>query len=298
MEKKTLTETPLRECLVPISNPAPPSDGADVGVPAPTASDHVLLLPFAGCPHRCLFCAQDKQRTASFFPDLLIPGSPCHLFVRFVDSIVDPPHPGRDLSVQVRLHGGTFYGLPGTAQTSMATGGRPYSNTGRIRCSTRPDAVAPQRLEILKRMGLDTVELGVQSFHTKALRLSERGYAGETGREGCCRVQESGLNWHPASARHAGFHTARISRRRAGLSRLFPRLPSILSVSRGGGNASRGTVEGRRVSPLGYGDDDRHAGSRACRRMGTPDSGHSPEPCPSLSWTTPYWSGRAIPALG
>lgn len=199
MEKKTLTETPLRECLVPIGNPAPPSDGAD-GRSGPKQRPIIVpfFLPFAGCPHRCLFCAQDKQTgTAHASDSLPYPEALANLLSDLERQHAESAITGRpSRPVELAFYGGTFTALPERLQTEcmrLAAQAKAKGILCRIRCSTRPDAVAPQRLEILKRMGLDTVELGVQSFHTKALRLSERGYAGETGREGCRRVQESGL---------------------------------------------------------------------------------------------------------
>lgn len=199
MEKKTLTETPLRECLVPIGNPPAPSAGAD-GRPGPQSRPAIVpfFLPFAGCPHRCLFCAQDKQTgTAHDSGSLPYPEALANLLSdleRLHAASATAQRPFRP--VELAFYGGTFTALPERLQTDcmrLAAQAKAKGILCRIRCSTRPDAVAPQRLADLKRMGLDTVELGVQSFHSEALRLSERGYTGETAREGCRRVRESGL---------------------------------------------------------------------------------------------------------
>lgn len=56
-----------------------------------------------------------------------------------------------------------------------------------------PDALCPDRLEALRHAGLDLVELGIQSFHTEALAAVQRGYSGDTAREGCRLIKESGL---------------------------------------------------------------------------------------------------------
>lgn len=63
----------------------------------------------------------------------------------------------------------------------------------RVRCSTRPDALRPDRLQALRHAGLDLVELGIQSFHTEALLDVQRGYNGDRAREGCRLIKESGL---------------------------------------------------------------------------------------------------------
>ena len=63
----------------------------------------------------------------------------------------------------------------------------------RVRCSTRPDAVTPERLGRLKSLGLDMVELGVQSFDKTVLARIERGYTGETAKAACAAVKQAGL---------------------------------------------------------------------------------------------------------
>lgn len=80
-----------------------------------------VFLPFAGCPHRCLFCDQKAQTG--------IPAAPLE-----------------------ELHK--------TLEQGLVT---------RVRCFTRPDALEPKRLAGLKDLGLDLVELSIQSFDDQAL---------------------------------------------------------------------------------------------------------------------------------
>ena len=196
MEKKTPTETPLREDFIPIGNPAASSAGAEGGNGRQRRPAIVpFFLPFAGCPHRCLFCAQDKQTglsTASVsYPQALAELLSDLDRSRNAASAERPYRP-----VELAFYGGTFTALPESLRTEclrLAARARSEGLLCRLRCSTRPDAVSPHGLAALKRAGMDMVELGVQSFDTEALRLSERGYTGDTAREGCRRVQESGL---------------------------------------------------------------------------------------------------------
>ena len=48
-----------------------------------------------------------------------------------------------------------------------------------IRISTRPDYITVEGLALLKRYGVETVELGVQSMSDEVLRLSGRGHTAE-----------------------------------------------------------------------------------------------------------------------
>jgi hypothetical protein len=63
-----------------------------------------------------------------------------------------------------------------------------------VRCSTRPDAADPIRLARLARLGLDMVELGVQSFDDTVLAASGRGYTGEAALRACSAVREAGMD--------------------------------------------------------------------------------------------------------
>lgn len=150
-----------------------------------------VFLPFAGCPHRCAFC--DQQATSGTRP------RPLENIFQEVEARLsgfDPSGP-----VELAFYGGTFTALPepwpqrflelaARFRTDSAGKGGPVV---RVRCSTRPDAVAPALLAELKALGLDAVELGVQSFHDPALEASGRGYGGQAAVAGCCNVRLAGM---------------------------------------------------------------------------------------------------------
>jgi histone acetyltransferase (RNA polymerase elongator complex component) len=155
--------------------------------PAPTRIWPVFL-PFAGCPHRCLFCAQDRQtgRTGAALAPVLAG------LERDLDAALDA---GRG-PYELAFYGGTFTALPAPwpeAFLSLAARFRERGLVTRVRCSTRPDRTDPSILERCRALGLDLVELGIQSFDDAALAASGRGYGGEAARLGCERVLESGL---------------------------------------------------------------------------------------------------------
>lgn len=147
-----------------------------------------VFLPFAGCPHRCLFCDQKAQTGVAPAP------------LEEVHAALE-----RDLALALErgdaglglgFFGGTFTALPGDWPErflDLAARFRAAGLVGHVRCSTRPDALAAGRLAGLKARGLDLVELGVQSFDPAALAASGRGYGGETARAGCAAVRAAGL---------------------------------------------------------------------------------------------------------
>jgi histone acetyltransferase (RNA polymerase elongator complex component) len=157
--------------------------------PAPsTVRVWPVFLPFAGCPHRCLFCAQDKQtgRTATDLDAIL------HALESDLRDALDK---GRG-PYELAFYGGTFTALPAPYPETFLSLAARFREAGlvtRVRCSTRPDCVAPDTLSRLRALGLDLVELGIQSFDDLALEASGRGYSGETAKKGCALVKASGL---------------------------------------------------------------------------------------------------------
>ena len=81
--------------------------------------------------------------------------------------------------IEMAFYGGSFTGLSLEEQATYLTIAKEYKSSGRIQkihLSTRPDYIDPSILDHLKKFGVDTVELGVQSFDEEVLRLSGRGH--------------------------------------------------------------------------------------------------------------------------
>ena len=163
--------------------------------PRPHAAHPVLpvFLPFAGCPARCIFCAQDKQTGMKGFTT----GSEGITRVLHTLSATLEERTIRQAEpVEVAFFGGTFSAQPVKIQKACFACLRPWRARGSVaavRCSTRPDAVHTGQLMCLKDLGLGTVELGIQSFSGRALDKARRGYAGEQAVHACALVREAGL---------------------------------------------------------------------------------------------------------
>lgn len=146
------------------------------------------FLPYHGCPGRCIYCAQHLQTGA---------GRPTLSEVY--------QNLARDLEVQalrkqgnlgIAFFGGTFTALSESWQSKFLELARDYREKGvvtHIRCSTRPDRISADRLAWLKSMGLNMVELGVQSFDPDVLHRSQRGYSDQTALAACAKVRHCGL---------------------------------------------------------------------------------------------------------
>lgn len=150
-----------------------------------------VVVPFfishLGCPHRCIFCDQEKisgSRTA-------LPPTQA-----IQDKIEEfrAGAPGRQL--EVAFYGGSFTALPEEDQLKLLGAVQPFLAAGTVtslRISTRPDAVDHAAASFLKRMGVGTVELGVQSMNDEVLRLAGRGHSARDSEEALATLQEFGF---------------------------------------------------------------------------------------------------------
>jgi len=147
-----------------------------------------VFLPFRGCGQRCIYCAQDLQ-TGHAETDL-------QTIHRDLRRSLEQSLAGRKTPPELGFYGGTFTRLPHAWQRSFLHLAREYKQRGllaRIRCSTRPDAVRPEQIRQLKGLGLDMVELGVQSLSHSVLQASRRGYSPEEVWRAGRIVRDNGL---------------------------------------------------------------------------------------------------------
>ncbi|CAK7015790.1 radical SAM protein [uncultured Phascolarctobacterium sp.] len=128
-----------------------------------------IFIPHAGCPHQCVFCNQKTisgQQVASA-------DAVRQQIARYLQWVRP------DTANEAAFYGGSFTGLPADLQTELF---QPVDKLladgviGSVRLSTRPDYIDAERLALLKRHGVKTVELGVQSLDDKVLAAAERGH--------------------------------------------------------------------------------------------------------------------------
>jgi histone acetyltransferase (RNA polymerase elongator complex component) len=159
--------------------------------PEPPGGSHSVwpvFIPFGGCSGRCIYCAQELQ-TGTRPNDLT---TTLHDLRRELEGSLarktTPP--------EIGFYGGTFTRLPFVWQRRFLALAAKYKHQGlltRIRCSTRPDAVDPEQIRILRQLGLDMIELGIQSLDDRVLQASRRGYSPETARRACRAIRREGL---------------------------------------------------------------------------------------------------------
>lgn len=147
-----------------------------------------VFLPFAGCPARCLYCAQNLQTAEG--------GRPLQALLQEAMTMLETRRLRGLEPAEVAFYGGTFTAQREEALTACLEAVHVWRREGLVqsfRCSTRPDALKDSVLARMKEAGCTCVELGIQSFDSSVLRASLRGYDGSVAREGIARVQASGF---------------------------------------------------------------------------------------------------------
>lgn len=146
-----------------------------------------IFIPHLGCPNQCVFC---NQRTISGVSSFDI-GS----VKQELDNALSTVDPSQD--VEIAFFGGSFTGIDRELMISLLDLAHGYILKGRvsaIRCSTRPDYISYEILDILKKYGVKTVELGLQSTSDRVLEISKRGHTRTDEVNACRMITESGID--------------------------------------------------------------------------------------------------------
>lgn len=154
-----------------------------------------VFLPFAGCPFKCLYCAQDTQTGVGNRSVLKALKELKHCITTILENTISP------YTLEIAFYGGTFTALSDndfnaclntfqiTKQQLLEAGFTVYG-----RCSTRPDCLKNnERLLRIKETGIDLIELGIQSFDDDVLFGLGRGYTGECAKKACAHINKLGF---------------------------------------------------------------------------------------------------------
>lgn len=132
-----------------------------------------IFIPHIGCPYRCVFCNQWRITGRRGVPD---GNAVARTIKEYVTSAAEERH------WEVAFYGGSFTAIPMVLQEELLAPAYEALQQGRIqaiRCSTRPDCIDKEILSRLKRYGLSTVELGVQSMDDAVLARAKRGHTAQ-----------------------------------------------------------------------------------------------------------------------
>jgi len=132
-----------------------------------------IFIPELACPHQCVFCDQEKISGTHSIPQ---PKDVNHIVERHLATMPE------SRIINIAFFGGSFTGLPVELQRQYLKEAFRFIKSGRIsgiRLSTRPDYINEEVLDLLKKYGVTTIELGVQSTNREVLNRSGRGHTFE-----------------------------------------------------------------------------------------------------------------------
>lgn len=146
-----------------------------------------VFIPHLGCPNQCVFCNQRRISGVKEFS---------------LDEVMEIIETGLstvgdDDEVEIAFFGGSFTGIDRDLMVELLEIAHSYIERGAvrsIRCSTRPDYINGEILDLLKKYGVKTIELGLQSSSDKVLEITKRGHYFEAEEKACRLIVEQGFD--------------------------------------------------------------------------------------------------------
>ena len=148
-----------------------------------------IFVPHLGCPNDCTFCnqksisGQTKQVTAEDVKQTI---------EEYLKSFKD-----ESLHKEVAFFGGSFTGIDEAKQEELLKAAYEFVENKQIqsiRISTRPDYIDKEKLKLLKKYGVKTIELGVQSTNDYILKKCKRGHTFEDVKKASKLIRWYGFN--------------------------------------------------------------------------------------------------------
>lgn len=147
-----------------------------------------FFVPHVGCPRQCSFCDQHAITGGAQVP---LPREVEEVCRRAAGQLGD-----RVRETRIAFFGGSFTAIPRKLMVSLLEPAfkavKEFCFAG-IRCSTRPDAVDGEILDLLEQYGVDAVELGAQSMDDEVLRKNRRGHTAAQTAEAAGWIKARGM---------------------------------------------------------------------------------------------------------
>lgn len=145
-----------------------------------------IFIPHLGCNNQCVFCNQRSISGVARF-------DPSKVKDIIEDALLTV---GSDREVEIAFFGGSFTGIDRDLMIYLLELAYSYVQGGRvksIRCSTRPDYINNEILDILEKYGVRVIELGLQSADDSVLTATRRGHSFEDERAACELIVSRGF---------------------------------------------------------------------------------------------------------
>ena len=135
-----------------------------------------IFVPHLGCPNDCIFC---NQKSISGQKKEMTKEKAKEIIDNYLKSIEKERE---NIQIEIAFFGGSFTAIKEEKQEELLKVAYEYvksKDVDSIRISTRPDAINKEILKRLKKYGVKTIELGVQSANNYILNRINRGHTFE-----------------------------------------------------------------------------------------------------------------------
>ena len=132
-----------------------------------------IFVPHLGCPNDCIFC---NQKSISGQKNEMTKEKAKEIIENYLKSIRKEKE---NVKIEIAFFGGSFTAIKEEKQEELLKVAYEYvksKDVDSIRISTRPDAINKEILKRLKKYGVKTIELGVQSANNYILNRINRGH--------------------------------------------------------------------------------------------------------------------------
>jgi len=147
-----------------------------------------IFVPHKGCPNDCIFC---NQKSISGQTKPIKKEEITNTIETFLHSFKQ-----EGKYIEIAFFGGSFTGIEIQEQEELLKIAYEYIKAGKvdsIRVSTRPDYIDKERLLLLKKYGVKTIELGVQSTNDYILKKCKRGHTFEDVKKASKLIRRMGF---------------------------------------------------------------------------------------------------------
>lgn len=144
-----------------------------------------IFVPHMGCPCACSFCNQKTITGKNESPT-----------AQDVKNAVDTALERKGYEYEIAFFGGSFTAIDRDYMIQLLEAAYPYVKSGQvsgIRISTRPDCIDREILDILKKYGVTSIELGAQSMDDEVLDANKRGHTAQDVVNASVMIKEYGF---------------------------------------------------------------------------------------------------------
>lgn len=184
-----------------------------------------IFVPHLGCPNNCTFC---NQKTISGQTKEVTPKDVRQTVEYYLKSFKE-----RNKYTEIAFFGGSFTGIEIDKQEALLQAAYEFikdKKVDSIRVSTRPDYIDKERLKLLKKYGVKTIELGVQSTNDYILRKCQRNHTFQDVKKASKMIRWNGFKLGhqmmvglPESTLLDELHTAKdLARLKPKIMRIYP----------------------------------------------------------------------------